>query len=98
MIKLQIQSDKEDGVIDIIRAAISAEIKRLEIGLRKTNMQIEKFETEYNVTSEIFKKEFSAENLKKEDQEYIEWAGELKIREKITEDQRKLKEIEYVAH
>ncbi|MDN3511828.1 MAG: hypothetical protein NG784_11080 [Candidatus Jettenia sp.] len=98
MIKLQIQSDKDDGVIDIIRAAISAEIKRLEIGLGKTNMHIKKFETEYNVTSEIFQKEFSAENLKKGDKEYIEWAGELKIREKITEDLRKLKEIEYVAH
>ncbi len=71
MIKLQIQSDKEDGIIDIIRAAISAEIKRLEIGLRKTNMQIEKFETAYNVSSEVFQKEFSAENLKKGDQEYI---------------------------
>lgn len=98
MIKLQIQSDKEDGIIDIIRAAISAEIKRLEIGLRKTNTQIEKFETEYKVTSEVFQKEFSAENLKKGDQEYIEWAGKLKIREKITEDLRKLKEIEYVTH
>lgn len=98
MIKLQIQSDKEDGIIDIIRAAISAEIKRLEIGLRKTNTQIEKFETEYKVTSEVFQKEFSAENLKKGDQEYIEWAGELKIREKITENLRKLKEIEYVTH
>lgn len=58
MIKLQIQSDKGDGVIDIIRAAISAEIKRLEIGLNKTTKQIEKFETEYDVTSEVFQKEF----------------------------------------
>lgn len=98
MIKLQIQSDKEDGVIDIIRAAISAEIKRLEIGLNRTTKQIEKFETEYNVTSEVFQKEFSAENMKKGDREYIEWAGELKIREKIVEDLSKLKEIEYVAH
>ena len=63
-----------------------------------SNKHIEKFETEYNVTSEVFQKEFSAENLKKGDQEYIEWAGELKIREKITKDLRKLKEIEYVAH
>ncbi len=38
MIKLQIQSDKEDGVIDIIRAAISAEIIRLEIGMDKTDL------------------------------------------------------------
>lgn len=98
MIKLQIQSDTKDNVIDVIRAAILAEIKRLEIGLDKTNKQIEKYETEYHVTSEVFRKKFSAENLKKGDREYIEWAGELKIKEKIMEDLRKLKEIEYVAH
>ena len=98
MIKLQIQSDTKDGVIDIVRAAISSEIKRLEIGLYKTNKQIEKYEIEYNVTSEVFQKEFSAEDMRKGDQEYIEWAGELKIREKITEDLKKLKEIEYVAY
>ncbi len=98
MIKLQIQSDTKDGVIDIVRAAISSEIKRLEIGLYKTNKQIEKYETEYNVTSEVFQKEFSAEDMRKGDHEYIEWAGELEIREKITADLKKLKEIEYVAH
>ena len=98
MIKLQIQSDTKDGVIDIVRAAISSEIKRLEIGLYKTNKQIEKYEIEYNVTSEVFQKGLSAEDMRKGDQEYIEWAGELKIREKIMADLKKLKEIEYVAH
>lgn len=97
MIKLQIQSDTKDGVIDIVRAAISSEIKRLEIGLNKTNKQIEKYEAEYNVTSDVFQKEFSGEDMRKGDQEYIEWAGELKIREKIMADLKKLKEIEYVA-
>ena len=98
MIKLQIQSDTKDGVIDIVRAAISSEIKRLEIGLYKTNKQIEKYEIEYNVTSEVFQKGLSAEDMRKGDQEYIEWAGELKIREKIMADLKKLKEIEYVAY
>jgi len=98
MIKLQIQSDTKDGVIDIVQAAISSEIKRLEIGLYKTNKQIEKYEIEYNVTSEVFQKGLSAEDMRKGDQEYIEWAGELKIREKIMADLKKLKEIEYVAN
>lgn len=98
MIKLQIQSDAKDSVLDIIRAAISAEIKRLEIGLDKTDKQIKEFETEYNVSSDIFQKEFAAEDMKEGDLEYVAWAGELKIREKITTDLKKLKEIEYVAH
>jgi len=41
MTKLQIISDKE-GTTDIIKSAISAEIKRLEVGLNKTNKEIKK--------------------------------------------------------
>ena len=97
MIRLQIQSDIKEGVIDIVQAAISAEVKRLEIGLHRTERQIERFEKEYNVSSDIFQKEFAAEDMKKGDHEYIEWAGELKFREKILKDLNNLKGIQYVA-
>jgi hypothetical protein len=56
MIKLSIQTDAKDGVVAIIQAAIAAEIKRLELGLHKTNKTIEKFEIRYKVSSAIFKK------------------------------------------
>ena len=39
MVKLRIISDKED-VTDVIKSAISAEIKRLEIGLNRSNSSI----------------------------------------------------------
>ncbi len=97
MIRLQIQSDTKDNAMDIIKTAIFAEIKRLEVGLQKTNKQIEKFENKYKVSSEAFQKKFTAEDMKKGDQEYIEWAGELKIREKILADIKRLKGIEYAA-
>lgn len=97
MSKLKIISDKE-GTTDIIKSAISAEIKRLEVGLNKTNKEIKKFEEKYKIPSEIFLKEFAAEDLKCGDDEYIRWAGELKIRDRILEDIKKLKDIEYVAN
>ena len=62
MTTLKIISDKED-VVDIIRSAISSEIKRLEIGLNKTNNEIKKFEEKYKISSEIFLREFTAEDL-----------------------------------
>ena len=98
MIKLSIQADTKDSVVAIIQAAIAAEIKRLELGLHKTNKNIEKFERRYSVSSAIFKKKFAAEDLKTGDQKYIEWAGELKIRKKIMTDLKKLKNIKYVTH
>jgi len=97
MRKVKIISDKE-GTTDIIKSAISAEIKRLELGLNKTNKEIKKFEEKYKISSENFLKEFVAEDLKGGDDEYIRWSGELKIRDKILEDLKKLKDIEYVAN
>lgn len=97
MIKIQIQSDVKERAVDIVRSAISAEIKRLELGLHKTNRHIDEFEKKYNVSSAVFVEKLSAEDLEGRDQEYIEWAGELRVREKILTDLNHLKGIEYVA-
>lgn len=97
MIKLQIQSETNDSAVDIIKSAIAAEIKRLEIGLQKTGKQIRQFEQTYNISSEKFLADFAAENMKHGDAEYVEWAGELRIRDKIAADLKRLREIEYVA-
>ena len=97
MVKLKIISDEED-VTDVIKSAISAEIKRLEIGLNRTNREIKRFEDEYKVSSEVFLKEIAAEDLKGGDDEYIRWAGELKIKDRILDELKKLKDIEYVAN
>ena len=97
MIKLQIQSDTKENAMDIVQTAISAEIKRLEIGLHKTEKQIERFEKKYNMSSDTFQKKVAAEDMKEGDREYIEWAGELEVRERILKDLRNLKDIQYVA-
>jgi hypothetical protein len=97
MTKLKIISDKED-VTDVIKSAIAAEIKRLEIGLNRTNREIQRFEDEYKVSSEVFLTEITAEDLKGGDDEYIRWAGELKIKDRILDELKKLKDIEYVAN
>ncbi len=95
--KLKIISDKEE-IPDIIKSAIFAEIKRMEVGLNKTKKEIKRFEEEYKIPSEVFLREFTAEDLKGGDDEYIRWAGELKIRERIIEDLKRLKDIEYVSN
>lgn len=97
MTTLHIKSDSDNEAIDIIKTAIDAEIKRLEMGLQKTERQISKFEDEYKISSEIFLKQFSAEDMKNGDAEYVAWAGELKIKERIIKNINRLKEIQYVA-
>ena len=96
MVKLEIKSDQK-GVSLLVKSAISAEIKRIEIGLNKTEQEIEKYENKYQVDSNVFLKDFTAEDLKGDDNEYIKWTGEIKLKERILDDLSKLKNIEYVS-
>ncbi len=96
MMLLEIQSDFE-GAETLIRSAVYSEMKRLEIGLRKTNREIKKFEEKYQTSSQIFVEEYAAEDLDGGDDEYISWMGELKIRRKIAGELRKLREAKYVT-
>ncbi len=98
MTTLKIKSDSENTTADMIKAAIQAEIKRLELGLQKTERQIAKFENEYKVSSETFLARFAAEDMKGGDAEFVEWAGELKIKDKIISALKSLREIQYVTH
>ncbi len=97
MTRLQICSDEKDRVVSVIQTAISSEIRRLELGLEKTNRQIEKFEREYHISSDHFLRNYNAEDLKTGDEGYIQWAGEMKVRERILEDLNHLKDIEYAS-
>ena len=96
MSKCEIKSNTED-IEAIVKSAIHAEIKRLEIGLNKTDKEIRKFEDKYNISSDVFMKEYAAEDLDGGDEEYISWMGEIKVKEKINEELNKLMKIEYVT-
>lgn len=97
MIRLQIQSDVQESALDIIRSAIAAETSRLEFGLKNTERHIRVFEERYCVTSEAFLRDFTAEDLADGDREYVCWAGELKLRERIAAQLETIKGIQYAA-
>lgn len=97
MIRLQIQSDAQEGAMEIIRSAIMAETSRLELGMRATERHIQIFEDRYHVTSVDFLRNFAAEDLTGGDREYVCWAGELKLRERIASQLETLKGIQYAS-
>ena len=96
MVKLQITSDQQN-VLPIIQSAISEKIKRIEIGLRRTEREIQLFESKYHVQSEQFMRDYTAEDLEGGDEEYISWMGELKLRQAIQDELHILQNIEYVT-
>ena len=97
MISIQIKADAEDNAIDLVRSAIAAEVSRLELGFRITERHIHVFEDRYNVTSDVFLRDYFAEDLADGDREYIVWAGELNLRERIASQLQALKGIQYAA-
>lgn len=97
MVTLQITSDQQQ-VLPIIQSAIVAKVKRIEIGLKKTEQEIQKFETKYHISSEQFMDAYTADDLEGGDDDYVSWMGELKLRQAIWEELQLLQNIEYVTH
>jgi len=97
MIRLQVQSDAQDSALDMIRSAITAETCRLELGLKATERHLRAFEERYHVSSETFLRDFTAEDLAEGDSEYVCWAGEVKLRERIAAQLQSLQGIQYAA-
>jgi hypothetical protein len=97
MINIQIQSDAQDNALDLVRSAIAAEVNRLELGFRTTERHIHVFEDRYKITSDVFLRDYFAEDLVDGDREYVVWAGELNLRDRIASQLNTLKGIQYAA-
>ncbi|MGD9732058.1 MAG: hypothetical protein AB7U45_07730 [Desulfamplus sp.] len=96
MVRLQIISDRND-IVPVIQDAIEAKMRRTEIGFRKTEQEIRKFEMKYNIPSDDFITSFTAEDLAGGDEDYVSWMGEIKLRESLLEELQALHEIEYIS-
>lgn len=96
MVRLHIASDQQNA-LPLIQSAIAATMKRIELGLQKTEQEIQKFEKKYNVSSEQFLNDCSAEDLAGGDDDYVSWMGELHLRQSVLEELHLLQNIEYAV-
>lgn len=80
----------------LVKDAINAKVALLEHLRQRYLNKLAKFELKYNVTSEQFIKEWTAEDLEGKDMEYVEWAGEYHCFLDLEEDLKTLKSINYV--
>ncbi|MFM8295065.1 MAG: hypothetical protein ACKN9E_11025 [Microcystaceae cyanobacterium] len=92
MLQLQIKSDSPDiqSIQNLIKTAIESEIKNLQRSLIKTNQTLLKFEEKYQISSEFFIDHWTAEDLEGGDDEYVTWAGEIKIKQQLINILQKL--------
>lgn len=90
------KSSRDDvQVVDMVKSAIDAEITRLELALELAEKRLLPFEKKYKVSSKYFISNMAAEDLEGGDDEYIDWAGEYQLKQRLEEKLQRLKEIEY---
>ncbi len=90
-------SENSVNILYLVQIAINAEINRLQFAIQTAKQRLSIYETKYQVSSEHFIETMTAEDLMGGDDEYIMWAGEFKLYQKLLEKHKALREIYYVA-
>jgi hypothetical protein len=78
----------------LVQSVIESEVTRLELALGLARKRLLPFEQKYGVTSEDFISKMAAEDLEGGDDEYVHWAGEYQLAQRLREKIRRLQEIE----
>jgi hypothetical protein len=99
MLQLQIKSDTPDleTVQNLVKSAINSEIKNLKRSIEKSNKLLNEFEIKYQISSDLFLSDWTAEDLEGRDDEYVSWVGEIKVKQRLESALQKLEGIEYVT-
>jgi len=97
MAEIILKTDIPDKAAEVLKEALETEALRLKYSLNLAKKRLKEFEIKYNVSSEKFISEWSAEDLKGKDLEYVEWAGEYQLFSRINERLAILNSIENVA-
>lgn len=80
----------------LVQSAVRAEIAKLELAVEMARKRLGPFEQKYGVTSDRFAAAMTAEDLDGGDDEYVCWAGEYKLLQRLQAKLTQLKAIRYV--
>ena len=94
MAEIILKANEPEKAVEIIFEALETEAHRVQYGLNLAKKRLERFEKKYNVSSDEFIEKWSAEDLKGQDMEYVEWAGEYQLSLRLNERLLALKNIE----
>ena len=97
MAEIVLKTDKPDEAAEVLKEVLETETLRLKYSLNLARKRLKRFETKYNVSSDKFINEWSAEDLKGEDLEYVEWAGEYQLFSRLNDRLVVLESIKNVA-
>ena len=97
MAEIVLKTNKPEKVSEILKEALEKEKLRIKYSLDLAVNRLKKFEQKYNIPTETFINQWSAEDLEGGDMEYVEWAGEYEFSLRLNEQLAALKSIEHVS-
>jgi hypothetical protein len=86
---------KEKGGAQPVLQAIESYKARLRAGIERTKRRLAEFEQCYDVDTDHFLREMTAEDLEGGDLEYVEWAGEAKLLQGLEAELAELEHARY---
>lgn len=95
MTTIYIESKSIVETQQLLRSAIKGETSRLAMALAAARKRLSPFEEKYGMTSTQFIDEMAAEDLDGGDDEYVQWAGEYKLMERLVHKLQQLEDITY---
>lgn len=84
-------------VMPLVRSAIEGQIIKLELALKLADKRLRLFEQKYGVTSSHFIAEMAAEDLTGGDEEYVRWAGEYRLQQRLQQKLNALRGVNFRA-
>ena len=97
MAEIILKTNEPEKATGIVFEALEKEAQRLQYSASLAKKRIKIFEKKYNVSSDKFFAEWSAEDLEGQDMEYVEWVGEYQLSMKLNERLSAIKSIENVT-
>ena len=82
----------DKSAFSLLKRALSIEYRRLQLELKMTKEKIREFEKKYGMSSSRFLERYARGELGDEE-EFMEWYGELKFLEKVSKELEELKNI-----
>ena len=77
-----------------MEAALNNELQLMEVGIKKTEYNLRKFEKKYAMNTKTFISDYENSNLE-ETMEFIEWIGEFRMLERLIDKSDRLKSIHF---
>jgi hypothetical protein len=93
--ELKLRSPNLDSLRQIIQNSLSERLQSLEVGIKRTQDRIKTFETQYQLSTAEFLRQFNNDQLD-HSLDFDEWIGEAKMLEHLQQKKIAIEGVEFV--